>query len=611
MKEKQPFFPESEPVKKESFPDGLKRALEDHVMDVDAVSEGNRVAIEKLGDVAFGVIEASVGRCDPELKIKKIALRGGESVVIVGPNGAGKSTVFDAITEKRSAVLNPISGLGGLKYGSPVHGREKLRIARLEQEELFSAVGNLTARETLQDTARYFKSQIKVDWEGLSNTEDPAEIADQTERNSLNEKAHVRIDELMDKFVRFFEMEDFMERKIKDLSGGERTKVALFMMLLSEPDILLLDEPTNHLDLDSISKLVGLFKKYKNAGLSIASISHVQWFLREAGKDGVVSVNYDVNGREVRQTSSSYENYVKDASLPDSQIMRGRLKWPFGAYEYDKIAQRFVVGPIGATVTIPDSPIKEVKVPPLYVGDLVIISGKNGSGKSKFLEAVAKSVSEGDKSGFRRDVALNIAYLPQFWPENVATGTLEDFFMWVKQSINPNFVTPPADFLKKLREADFGARRDYLKTQDLLREPLSKFSGGEQRILWFMAVSSIKSVEAAERGSQYVKESKLPTVAALVLDEPTNHMDQNLQNIVIEAIRDFRGGIMLSTHDINLMEELSKSTGKKAGMIVKPKHLVIEKESGQSTISESKETPADYANRVRAKAIKEAKRLSL
>jgi len=610
MKEEHLFPLESESSEQKGLPEELKVALRDHIADLDPAAVGNKEVVQKLGNAAFGAIDTSVGRCDPELKIIKMALNGGQSIVIIGPNGAGKSTLFDAIMEKRGAVLSLTSERGGFRYGSSVHGRDKIRIARLEQEELFSSIKNMTAKDVLEHTAAYFKAQFEINWNILSGLSDPDKIAEYTERNVIHEKARARIDELIHKFVRLFEMEDFLERKVKELSGGERTKVALFMMLLSEPDILLLDEPTNHLDLDSISKLIGLFEKYKRAGLAIASVSHVQWFLQEAGKDGVISVNYDGREREVKQTNSSYEDYMKNPSLSDSYIIKGRVEWPFGAYEYERIAGRMIVEPLSAAITIPASPLREVKIPPLYVGDLVIVSGKNGSGKSKLLEAIAKSSREGERSGFRKDPALNIAYLPQFWPEEVAKGTLEEFFIWVREGINPHFVTPVAEFRNKLREVNFGARRRYLRTPDLLKEPLSKFSGGEQRLLWFLAVASIKSVEAAERGSQFIKPSKLPTIAALLLDEPTNHMDQHLQNIVMNAIQDFRGAVMLATHDIYLMDKLSRSSGKKAGMVTfKPKHLIIEKGSRGSKISTSAETPIAYAERIKKEAIKKAQRL--
>lgn len=337
----------------------LMAALSEHIIDIDPSEEGNLEKRRGLGNPAFGAADVRVHRCS--LDIPKFTLNGGESVVIIGENGAGKTTVYDAIMNLKNAYFSTEGGFGAIIYGKPRHNREKLRIARLNQEEILRSVAGLTAGEVLEQTANYFKRQFPVDWEG----------SDDYERNLANQEANQRIDELISLVVEAFEMKEFMTRKVDQLSGGERTKLVLLLILASEPDILLLDEPTNHLDMASIAKLTSLFDKYKKSGVAVASISHVDPFLREAGRDGVVEVVRNGEKREVRQSGAPYERYIKDRSRPSLDI-GGKIEWKGKEPQTGRI-----VIPIPEVVSIPDSPLRKLKMPSILGGEVVFLQKQN------------------------------------------------------------------------------------------------------------------------------------------------------------------------------------------------------------------------------------------
>lgn len=110
----------------------------------------------------------------------------------------------------------------------------------------------------------------------------------------------------------------------------------------------------------------------------------------------------------------------------------------------------------------------------------------------------------------------------------------------------------------------------------LLKRKLQSFSGGEQRLLWFFTVSLF------------------PEVDMLMLDKPTNHMDKNLQKVITRAIHDFQGAVMLSTHDVTLLDEILKSVGIKVGSTITSKNYVLEKKDGRTSISLSTQSPKEY-----------------
>lgn len=553
------------------IPKEIERTLRAHVVDIPPGQAGQKEVVKKMSDDAIGVVEASVTRPDPPLLIKSARLPRGTSLVLIGANGAGKSTLFDALME-RGAFLRLGKEESAVVHGKPIHDREALRIARLDQEELLGAVNEQTAGEVLGAAASYFKAQLPIDWEDIGRYE----------RNLKNQEAHQRVNVLMDQIAQIFEMKDFLGTKVGNLSGGERTKLALFMVLLSEADVLLLDEPTNHLDLRSITQLTTLFQQYKNAGAALVSVSHVDWFLNEAGQDGVLEITWNKAGRTLTDSRSPYEKFVKNPQREEATIITGDIPWLQVDYGYKRGA---MLVSVPGVCTIPDSPLIRVDIPAIYGGETTVLVGDNGTGKTKLMEAIVTS-SRDDLP--RRQKGVQAAYLPQFWPEEVARGTLKEFFAWVKEQASPHsrgsaaFPDQPPEnlFLKLANELKFGGKAQY--GGGWMNRSINKFSVGEQRLLWFLSVASLRGVDM------------------LVLDEPTNHMDRQTQGKITKAIESFPGAVLLSTHDRNLLTYLSlvKSTTAKKQ---RPRFFLLKKTAGKTRINPLG-NPVEYLGDVVGKA---------
>ena len=198
----------------------------------------------------------------------------------------------------------------------------------------------------------------------------------------------------------------------------------------------------------------------------------------------------------------------------------------------------------------------------------------------------------------RKTKGVQMAYLPQFWPEDVANARVGDFFDWVKEDASPLSTgssdhingSPKNLFIKQARDLSFGGGNI---GEGWLNRPISKFSGGEQRLLWFLIISSLRNVDA------------------LLLDEPTNHMDRNLQAKIASAIQNFPGAIILSTHDKNLITLLTKEGGDLRGTIRKPTHLVLNKNNGKTKITKSDLDPIGYMDELMKKARQQAKQFKI
>jgi len=578
----EPALKYEEPIKEEKRLTNAEKAFDENLKEhsVDKIPEvrGRKDLIAKLRGNTFACENALVERCSPPIEIEKIVLEPGKSVVLIGPNGSGKSTIFDAIMEIKDAHVDTSAGKGALVYGRPVHAREAMRISRLNQEEILEPIQELTAQEALDIAEEKFKEEFEVDWS------DP----DLVEENIKNEDAQQRIERLRGQIVKLFKMEEFLNTPVKNLSGGERTKLTLFMVLLSEPDVLLLDEPTNHLDLESIAKLSGLFKVYQKAGISILSVSHVNWFLEEAGSNGVTEIQADKSARKVNFSNSPFKKYIKDRSRSGFTIVEGDVEWKSA----DGVRSGSLITPARDKSSILDSPLQNFEIDTLNGGDVWVLSGNNGTGKTKLMEAMARRKK--GREIFKRGKGVNVAYLPQFWPKEIAEGTLEDFFYWIKDGINPHSELVAKNLSDEARKIGFSSRgKSERIDRSWLKSKLDSFSGGEQRLLWFLTASRFVEIDI------------------LMLDEPTNHMDKNLQEFVTRAIQNFQGAIVLSTHDIKLLDTISKSVGKKIGSTITARNFILEKVKGKTTISPSQKSPAQYMKQKLEAAKKEAKRTKI
>ncbi|MFH1404712.1 MAG: ATP-binding cassette domain-containing protein, partial [Patescibacteria group bacterium] len=555
--------------------EALKKYMKEHVVDMRPSYDGDKRDKGKLGDAYFGIANGKVSRCEPQLEIPIVKLDRGKLYAVVGKNGAGKSTFFDTVSQIRNASLTE----GSLQYSKGFHGKDTVRIVRLDQEELLRDIQNLDVTTVMNLVVEQLKREFPVVWEEFEG--------DAVERNMRNDEVHQRIERLQDKVKQLFEMEQFTQRKVSELSGGERTKLSLFTLLCSEPDVLLLDEPTNHLDLESISKLRGLFHDYVDAGASIACASHVDDFLRDIGpktrtkrgdnakKDptvGTIELTSNNQQRRLEQSGGSYADSVENFTREKHSVISGDVTWREGSY-------KFKGSSVLATpdkFTVPNSPLIDVAVPSISGSGITVFEGKNGTGKTKLIEALT------DPKGklVAREKGLTVAVLDQLLTEKVSDLNLEEFFLYVKEHTSPHSETMPSRFSQELAKLQFGG-----KAKPSMKKKFSDFSGGEQRMLWFVATSII------------------PGIDIIALDEPTNHMDVQAMENVVKAIQDFPGGVILSTHDTRLLEKLHEYPGKtREGMSITS--VILDRQSnGNTKVRVSDEDPSVRAKRVKAQGV--------
>ncbi|MDT3994232.1 ATP-binding cassette domain-containing protein, partial [Mammaliicoccus fleurettii] len=240
------------------------------------------------GDVIFS---------DADFEVKT-----GERIAIVGRNGAGKTT-----------LMKIIAGVESYDSGNMSKGKQ-VSMGYLTQQM------TLDSNDTvMNEMKKPFEHVIVIEEKMKSLTDWLSKHADDYDSDTYQEKLS-QYETLSNQYesldgyqyeskiktvltgLNFIES-DF-DRQIQSFSGGQKTRLSMAQMLLSEPDLLLLDEPTNHLDMDTTEWLENYLTHFKGA---IVIISHDRYFL-----DKIVNQVYDVALGSVKKYVGNYSKFLKE-----------------------------------------------------------------------------------------------------------------------------------------------------------------------------------------------------------------------------------------------------------------------------------------------------------
>ena len=483
------------------------------------------------------------------LKSVSFTLQEGERMGLVGVNGSGKSTLMKIIAGQETAD----SGSVNMQKG--------LRIGYLAQQ------GELTGEETVIETLEsVFEPQRRMEAEMRRLEQEMAETAGDPE---ALRRLGGRYDALTREFERSngygwrsavqgvlagLKLREYQEMKTGLLSGGERTRLCLGRMLLTEPDLLLLDEPTNHLDLKSIAWLEEYLTVYRGA---VLVVSHDRYFLdRVCGRMAELLLGtvetYTGNYTEyLEKRTAVYEVRMKAWELQQKEIARQeaiiamyrrfnreksikaaesrekrlekieRLERPQeeGTVRFRFETRRRTGDDVLITVGLTKGYGERVLFRDLDLhvraGDRIALIGDNGTGKSTLLRCLTGE-EKPDAGVIRWGTGVDIGYYDQHQAGLHEHKTVLDE-VW--------------DRFPRMEQYEVrGALGLFLFTGDDVFAPVSTLSGGE-------------------KGRVALTELMLRKDNVLLLDEPTNHLDMDSREVLENALRDFPGTIIAVSHD--------------------------------------------------------------
>ena len=481
------------------------------------------------------------------LKNVSFEVKTNEKIALIGPNGCGKTTILRMI----SKIENPTSG--------EVYTRKDAKIGILDQypdESLYPLVVKKLILDSFKELnelkERLEKEEQKLQ-EGI-NLEKTITRYTKLQEEFI-QKGGYEIDSKIDKLVAAFHVENLLDKRFGDLSGGEKTIIRLIGILLKEPDILLLDEPTNHLDI----KMLEWLEKYLfSCNKTILIVSHDRYFLDKVakkvilidnGEEEIFHGNYSYylkeNEERVMREFNEYKNQQKQIEAMKASIKRlkeyGKLAYPCGEKFFRraasiekrlekmevldkpnnkdainlnfKVEQRSgndIISFEKFSLSIGEKELLKDTKCFIQYKEKVCIMGPNGTGKSTLIKEIIKGNSQ-----IKIGTNVKIGYIPQ----NIL---FEDETISVIEEARKYFIGYEEHLRSALTKFLFYSEGIYTK--------LNKLSGGERLRLKLFCLMQ--------------QDSNL-----LILDEPTNHIDINTKEVLEEALKDYSGTIIMVSHD--------------------------------------------------------------
>ena len=437
----------------------------------------------------------------------------GDKMALVGPNGCGKSS-----------LLKILAGADSSDSGGKIIFLKDIRISFLEQEFAYDPEKTIMEEIIGREEARKIWHSEEQKWE--------------YERKLVSNLTSFRLTDT--------------GKKMKDLSGGEIKRAAIAALLAEEPDFLILDEPTNHLDIEAIETLENYLSRSRS---TLLMVTHDRYFL-----DKVCNTILELDGGSLYLYRGNYAQYLekREERLNNQRaetdkvrnIFRRELEWMRSTPQARTGKARYRINAFHdlkerAAATVQDRSIDMEGLESSRLGTKIFncrnvsfgygdkklidgftynfsryekvgIVGGNGAGKSTFLQLLTGEIRPASGT-IERGESLKIGYYRQggmrdtdFDPDKTVLETLND------TSMLNRFLFPHSMFNSKL----------------------GTLSGGELRRLYLLDILM-----------------KSPNL--LILDEPTNDLDIVTLNVLEEYLSDFKGTLIIVSHDRHFLDRLA------------------------------------------------------
>ncbi len=505
----------------------------------------NKLSVRFTGEFLFDDVSFIINRRD--------------RIGLVGKNGAGKTTLMKIMVGR----MHPEQGNIAIPAGSRVGYLPQEMQLNSQQTVLSETLTAFAEVRELETIIRQLTTEIsrRTDYNSEDYQELTQKLSDSNERYDLLEGAtqEARAEKVL--MGLGFDRND-LERRLNEFSGGWQMRVELAKLLLQNPELLLLDEPTNHLDIESIQWLETFLIDYPGA---IMLVSHDRAFLDNITNRTIeISLgkifdykacysDYEMLRQErLEQEKAAFSNQQREIAQIERFITRFRAKATKArqvqsrvkllekmekieveALDTSAVHFRFPEPPPSGKISLEASDIsksygnKQVLDGVSFIiprGERIAFVGRNGEGKTTLARIITGELSH--EGILKPGHQVKIGYFAQNQSE---------------------YLDPEKTVFETLDDA---ARGDVRKR---IRNILGGFLFGEDDV-----DKKVKVLSGGEKSRLAIARLLLEPVNLLVLDEPTNHLDMRTKDILKSALLQYKGSIVLVSHDRDFLQGLTE-----------------------------------------------------
>lgn len=472
---------------------------------------------------------------------------------VIGANGAGKSTFLRIL----SGELEPTTGTVTIPAGQ--------RLSTLKQDQFkYDAypvldtviMGNQRLYDIMKEKDELYAKPDFSDADGERAAELEGEFAEMDGWNAESDAAT-----LLTGLGLPVEMHTML---MGDLKGGEKFKVLLAQALFGNPDIILMDEPTNHLDIDAIAWLEDFLSEYFG---TVIVVSHDRHFLND-----VCTHIVDIDYTKIKMYVGNYEFWYESSQMMQRLIKQQNKKVEDKIAELKTFIARFSANKSKSkqatsrrklldNLTVEELPASSRRYP--FIGfDMDRELGKevlqvNGISKTvdgvKLLDNVSFTLGRTDKVAFigESEQAITMLFKILMEEEEPDEGT----FKWGVSTSTSYFPVDNSAYFNDNDDSILDWIRQYStadETETFLRGFLGRmlFSGDD-------IYKPVKVLSGGEKVRCMFARMMLFHSNVLLLDRPTNHLDLESITAVNNGLVNFKGVVLLSSHDHEILETVA------------------------------------------------------
>ena len=488
----------------------------------------------------------------------------GDKIGIVGDNGAGKTTLLSILS-------------GELSYDSgDFYLSQNTAVGILRQKDNFSSektvreemLGLFAETIALEQRMAELSHEISARSAAGEDVENMLHQYDDMNEEFARKNGYTYRSEIKGILSVMAFPEDYYEKKVSTLSGGERTRLALASLLLRKPELLLLDEPTNHLDIGTLKWLEQFIKSYNG---TVILISHDRYFL-----DQTVSRIFEINDHKLSSYEGNYSEYREKKRQREEDARRHYEQHQREVERQEEIIRRFKQHGTEhlakraksrehhlAHMEKLERPAAEkdrMKIrfrerfqsgnDVLYAEELSkSFQNVSGTGSRQLFRNVGFDIKRGERicivgpNGIGKTTLLKIV-MGMLPPDtgHIKLGHNVEFGYYDQEQTR---LSDEATVLSELHDA----YRLYSETE--LRSLLGRFLFRQDDVF-----KQVGALSGGEKARLTLLKLMLTGSNLLIMDEPTNHLDLSAKEVFEDALLDFSGTLLIVSHDRYLLNKV-------------------------------------------------------